>query len=328
MGIIPARRFPAPFQCRPNDVAVTKPNFLIAGAGKAGTTSLHEYLAQHPDVFMSSFKEPNFFVRGYGYNDWNHYLALFRGARGEKAVGESSTGYLCSEESPAWIKSVLGHVKIILVLRNPARRAESLYWWMVREGYENAKTFTEGLSLESNRERDPDFRANCQEFFPDFLYFGSGLYAGQVRRFFETFGRQSVRIYIFEEFAKKPLAVCRDIFNFLEIDPDFEPQIAVHNEARLPASAPLQFWLRNGAPRYLCFLPSPWRRKFLGDLMALNIKLGTTPQRDPELERQLIERYRDDIRRLEQLINRELSFWFDEQAVSRAPSASDYAPVH
>src|SRR5215831_9169458 len=118
---------------RAEEVAAIKPNFLIAGASKAGTTSLHDYLSQHPNIFMSSFKEPNYFVPNYAYNDWERYLSLFRGARDEKAVGESSTGYLFCEESPAWIKSVLGNVRIIVVLRNPARRAQSLYWWMVRE---------------------------------------------------------------------------------------------------------------------------------------------------------------------------------------------------
>src|SRR5712691_212635 len=104
------RRLETPFPCstqvrqpicrRANKVAQIKPNFLIAGAGKAGTTSLHEYLAQHPDVFMSTFKEPNYFVPGYGYDNWEDYLALFAGARGETAVGESSTGYLFCEQSP------------------------------------------------------------------------------------------------------------------------------------------------------------------------------------------------------------------------------------
>jgi hypothetical protein len=307
-------------------MVATKPNFLIAGAGKAGSTSLHEYLAQHPDVFMSTFKEPNFFVRGYGYEYWNDYLALFSGARGESAIGESSTGYLCSEESPAWIKSVLGNVKTVLLLRNPARRAESLYWWMVREGYENAPNFAEALELESSRERNPDFRANCREFFPDYLYFASGLYSGQVRRFLETFGNENVRIYIFEEFAKDPRAICRDIFNFLDVDPDFKPAIAIHNEARLPVSARLQFWLRNRASRYLPFLSSRLRRKFLERLMALNTKLGSTPQRDTETEARLLERYREDIRQLEQILERDLSFWFDKQALSK--TSWGYVPVH
>ena len=89
------------------DRDVVTPNFLIAGAGKAGTTSLHDYLGQHPDIFMSSFKEPNYFVPGNGYENWDDYLSLFHGAHHEKAIGESSTGYLYCEQSPTWIESVL-----------------------------------------------------------------------------------------------------------------------------------------------------------------------------------------------------------------------------
>jgi hypothetical protein len=70
-------------------VSATKPNLLIASAAKAGTTSLHEYLGQHPDIFMSTFKEPNHFVAGYAYDDWQKYLVLFAGARGETAETEA-----------------------------------------------------------------------------------------------------------------------------------------------------------------------------------------------------------------------------------------------
>ncbi len=308
-----------------NEVAVTKPNFLIAGAGKAGTTSLHQYLAQHPDIFMSPFKEPNFFVHGYGYDDWENYLALFKGARGEKAIGESSTGYLCSKESPDWIKSALGEIKIILMLRNPARRAESLYWWMVREGYEDAPSFAEALELEEARRQNSKFRTNSSHFFPDYLYFASGLYCEQVRRFLETFGKASVRIYIFEEFAKDPLAICGDIFNFLEIDPDFKPAIAIHNEARLPASPHLQFWLRNSAPGVASILPSKVRRKLVDALMQFNIRRGSAPQRDAEIEARLLERYRDDVHRLEQILQCDLPFWFNHLPVSKA--VPDYVSV-
>lgn len=63
-----------------------RPNFLIAGAENGGTMSLHDYLGQHLSIFMSTFKEPNFFVHGYSYEDWNDYLALFSGAHGETAL--------------------------------------------------------------------------------------------------------------------------------------------------------------------------------------------------------------------------------------------------
>lgn len=299
-------------------VAQVKPNFLIAGASKAGTTSLHEYLSQHPDIFMSSFKEPNYFVPGYAYESWEDYLSLFDCARNEKAIGESSTGYLYCEKSPSLIRAALDPVKIILMLRNPARRAQSLYWWMVREGYEDAPSFARALELETARAHDPGFRANCPQFFPDYLYFATGLYFDQVSRFQTAFGRDNVRIYLFEEFAADPLATCRDIFEFLEVDPNFEPTIAIHNEGRLPASSRWQFWLRNRALRHLRFLPGKFRRGIVDRFMNLNTRRGSTPVRDRECERHLLERYRDDIRKLEQLLNRDLSIWTSEQPVLAA----------
>lgn len=294
-------------------MASIKPNFLVAGAGKAGTTSLHDYLAQHPDVFMSTFKEPNYFVPDYGYDNWEDYLALFAGARDEKAVGESSTGYLYCENSPSWIKSVLGQVKIILILRNPATRAASLYWWMLREGYENAPTFAEALQLESSRMRNSAFRDTCLQFYPDYLYYTTGLYSEQVRRYVDTFGEKNVQIHIFEEFVKRPLETCRDIFNFLDVDPNFRPTTEVHNQARVPASVPLQYWLRTKAPRYFRFVPAKIRQKCVLSLMNFNTRKGSLPSHDLQLERSLMERYRNDISRLEQLLNRDLSFWYDQK---------------
>src|SRR5207248_6269594 len=107
------------------------------------------------------------------------------------------------------------------------------------------------------------------------------------------------------------------------VDRNFEPTIAIHNEGRLPASARLQFWLRNKAPRYLWFLPSRLRQKFLLQLMRLNTNRGSTPKHDVVTERRLVDRYRDDVRELERLLNRDLSLWFRDQA---APY-SDYVAL-
>ena len=263
---------------------------------------------------MSTYKEPNFFVPGYGYDDWDDYLSLFAHGHGEKAVGESSTGYLYCEQSPQWIKSTLGDIKIILILRNPAQRAASLYWWMLREGYENAPTLAEALALESSRMQSPTFHTECLHFFPDYLYYHTGLYSEQVRRFLDTFGKENVRIYIFEEFIKQPLDVCRDIFDFLEVDPTFQPKIEVHNAARIPASVPLQYWIRTKAPRYLRFVSARARWKLLLALMKLNTRKEWVPSPDRQLEKSLIERYRADIGQLERLINRDLSVWLQAKS--------------
>src|SRR5579872_40959 len=110
---------------------MTLPNFFIVGTGKAGTTSLYQYLRQHPEIYMSPVKEPCYFAEeirgqnlaaaaqrhvalqsrklpellgggptaplGWLTGEWNDYLRLFEGAKGEKAIGEASAAYLWSE---------------------------------------------------------------------------------------------------------------------------------------------------------------------------------------------------------------------------------------
>jgi hypothetical protein len=292
-----------------NDMSQPRPNFLIAGAAKSGTTSLHEYLGQHPQIFMSANKEPHYFVRGYGIEKWDDYLSLFKNAGSKKAVGESSTGYLFCEESPEWIKSTLGQIKIILLLRNPAKRAFSLYGWMAREGYEDAGTFEEALNRESLRAQVPAFREQCPQFYPDYLYFTTGLYFEQVSRYVETFGRDWVKIYLFEDFIRQPVAICRNACEFLEVNSGFTPKLEVHNEGRFPASIAFQYWLRTKARRRLGFIPAKIRRKLIQALMGQNISRGGKLQPDQKLLDTLMARYLENIGKLEKYLDRDLSVW-------------------
>jgi hypothetical protein len=291
-----------------------RPNFFIAGVGKAGTTSLYEYLRQHPQVFMSENKEPCYFVHGYGVKTWEEYLALFKDAGDKKAVGESSSIYSWCEESVPWIKKVLGDVQVILLLRNPARRAFSLYVWMVREGYEDAPTFAHALRREPDRLHDLAFRALCPQFYGDYFYFTTGLYADQVSRCFETFGRNRVKVYLFEEFVRGPVHVCRDVFRFLGVDEDFVPAIDVHNEGRMPRSVAWQYWLRGEARRRRLIGSRTLRRRLAAQFMAWNAQLGAKPQPDPALMRELTERYLPDIERLQVLLSRDLSGWLKTES--------------
>ncbi|HEX5017083.1 MAG TPA: sulfotransferase domain-containing protein [Actinomycetes bacterium] len=117
------------------------PDFLIIGAMKAGTTTLYNYLREHPDVFMPLLKEPEFFVaekswrRGLGW-----YSSLFAAAGDAALTGEASTSYTKFTEYrgvPARIKSVIPNVRMIYVVRHPLRRIESMYEHMTITGREN-----------------------------------------------------------------------------------------------------------------------------------------------------------------------------------------------
>jgi len=209
-----------------------KPNFLIIGAAKAGTTSFYQWLRQHPEVFMPAIKEPSFFVYGYGISDFEKYLSFFETASSMRAIGEASTAYLVAPEAPQLIYKMAHDIKIIVLLRNPVHRAVSLYAWMVREGYEWLNTFERALAEEERRFHDPSFRWNNPEYFWDYMYFRSGLYYEQVKRYIDTFGEESVKIYLFEELVNRPTEVYRDVCYFLDITPKFVPNFIAYNQAK------------------------------------------------------------------------------------------------
>src|SRR5437868_623089 len=109
---------------------MTLPNFLIIGAAKAGTTSLHHYLRQHPDVYMGP-REPRYFAREGAdaespvIRTRDVYEQLFDGVTTEHAIGEGSPQYLNHPIAPDEIAAELPDVKLIVSLRNPADRAYS-----------------------------------------------------------------------------------------------------------------------------------------------------------------------------------------------------------
>jgi hypothetical protein len=292
-----------------------RPNFLIVGTARSGTTSLYHWLKQHPEVFMPDTKEPSHFIHGYGISDWEKYLSLFEPGRGKKAIGEASVAYLWAPESPQWIRFMLGNIKIIILLREPVGRALSLYSWMVMEGYEWLRTFERALAEEEKRFRDESFRWNNPEYFWSYMYFRNGLYCEQVKRYIDAFGSESVKIYLFDDLISSPAEVYGDVCTFLEVSTGFCPDFAPQNSSRIPRSITLQYLLRKlrlSSPR----LPRGSRRvfrfiahRFVPLTMSLNRKVGRKPKIPPELKKRLQEMYHRDIARLGEVIRRDLSDW-------------------
>jgi hypothetical protein len=214
---------------------VTMPNFFIIGAQKAGTTSLYYYLKQHPQVYMSPRKEPHFFKgmhseyrkRGRSLppvTDLGDYQALFEGVTDEKAIGEASASYLYSPKAPALIKRSIPDAKLIAVLRNPADRAYSNYLYCVKMGREPLASFAEALQAEEKRIRE--------NWGPLWHYRQKGFYYSQVKRYFDVFGQDQVKVYLYDDLRGKPSSMLGDIFRFLDVDETFVPDLSIeHNTA-------------------------------------------------------------------------------------------------
>ena len=298
---------------------MTLPNFLIVGAAKSGTSSLYEYLSQHPDVYLCPVKEPCYFSDGnprLARTDLD-YEALFNGRTSEKAVGEASASYLHDSEAPEKIKALLDRVKIIIILRNPVDRAYSQWGQIFYQlGYEKL-SFEEALEAEDDRIALGKFGESSPFYYGFYRYFHAGLYYEQVKRYFDTFDRERVQVHIFEEFIQDPIKSCQEIFAFIGVDPNFRPVIEKHNPAaafrvgtlhRFLLSPPtfLLRWYQALPMRLKLFIYSTARSVFRMNLQ----EVSRPPMKNPIRER-LMERYRKNIKQLEDLLDRDLSIWYN-----------------
>jgi GrpB-like predicted nucleotidyltransferase (UPF0157 family) len=206
-----------------------RPNFFIVGAPRCGTASMYAWLKQHPEVWVSIDKEPHFFgsdlaVMPGTIREEDLYLELFAGAGDRPRVGEASVWYLSSEKAPVEIRAFAPGAKILILLREPAQMAYSLYSLYARTGNEDLPTFEEALAAEPERRQGLRIPAGC--YFPQgLLYTDAGRHAAKVQRYFEVFGRENVHCILFDDLVRDSAAVYRQALEFLEIDPTFEAEL-------------------------------------------------------------------------------------------------------
>ena len=290
---------------------MTLPNFLIIGTIKGGTTSLHRYLRQHPDVYLPPRKEPQFFswdphrpVRDDQQvvcSDPAEYEALFADAGDAKAIGEASPQYLSSPIAPARIRETIPDARIVAILRHPVERALSAYLHLVRDQAETL-SFEDALVAEEGR------RADGHD--PIWLYRTVGLYADQVERYLDLFGPEHVRIYLHEDFERDALGLVQDVFRLLDVDPTFAPDISVrYNASGVPRRRRLfELTTTDNPVRRAARVMVPQRHRERIRVAALN-KSMERPPIPPEVRRQLVESFRPDVLRLQELLGRDLSAW-------------------
>jgi Sulfotransferase domain len=286
---------------RNSSLSIARPNFFVLGVPKCGTTTLHEVLIAHPNIFMTKQKEPRFFDTDTYYNrGFDRYLRdHFRGAAGFKARGEASPTYLRSGKARDRIRGDLGKdLRFVVILRDPVKRAWSAYLQECRRGLET-ETFERALELEPTRlSRDPTCAA----------YFLGGLYARQLRVWFEAFPREHFLVLLTEDLAERPAAVARQAFAFLEVDPDVEfspPSPA--NVGWTPRCPRLGAALNRRLKR---FVPYSSRQR-LGKLINrwISRPFEGAPTIDPASARALRRRYCDEILAVEEIIGRDLGKW-------------------
>lgn len=273
------------------------PNFLIIGAGRSGTTSLYHYLRQHPQIFMSRIKETNYFACDgerdafkFPIRTLDAYEALFSKAVRERAIGEASVIYLVRRPVVDRVKEHIPDAKLIAILRDPAERAYASYLDDFARGDEK-RDFAQVI-----RDYQKGTDVNT-------LYVSTGLYHSHLTRYLSRFRHDQLLLCLYDDLKRDPMIVLRQIFDFLEVAEDFVPNTAIqYNPTGLPRSRILHAIMLHTAKARL---PDPIPA--LG--AAIRRRNLVKPTMPAQLRQELIAVYREDILRLQNLIQRDLMAW-------------------
>lgn len=304
---------------------MTKPNFFIVGAPKSGTTSLTCYLSDHPQVFMPTVKEPNFFAGQFLIDarrvtlhpylaSEQHYLALFRDANEQKAIGEASANYLRFPEALEGIRDFNPSAKIIVMLRNPVDLVQALHAQLLYELRETERDFAQAWRLQADRQQGrqlPDSRLFCD----DLLYGRMAKVGEQLERLLQIFPRNQVHIILFEEFVRDTRNTYLEVLDFLNIQRDKRSDFPKHNERRTHKLRQVSYYYKR--------MPVPVKlfaarvRQTLGVesfgvnrfIKTVNTRPAVRAQLNSDILRLLEEYFREDINRLEHLLVCDLSHW-------------------
>jgi hypothetical protein len=292
------------------------PNFFILGAPKCGTTALSMYLRENRNVFVSTPKEPNFFDVDINYPvkiNIQEYLSLFSKAdpTRHKAVGEASVSYLFSKRAVKEILAFNPEAKFIVMLRNPVELVPRWHTQMMISGQENLSDFQEAWYAQEARARGEKIPFFCREI-KRLMYSDWGKLGEQMERLFSLVERDRIKVILFDDFVADTQGVYEQVLEFLGVPPDGRttfPQINKNKTIHWP-------WMQR-ILRFVSLYIPPIKKKIgltkglgiFGRLLSLNVRQVKMKPVPEKLLIELNDFYREDIKKLSKLLNRDLSHW-------------------
>jgi hypothetical protein len=292
------------------------PTFLVVGAPKAGTSSLHRYAGEHPDVFVPERKEPCYFgmddgdvprfqgpgddveVNAKTVSTRAAYEALFAAARPDQARGDFSTQHLAMPGTAARVAAAVPDARIVAVLREPASRAASHWSMKVGLGHED-RSFADALAAEDER--------MAAGFAPCWGYRRAGRYAEQLASWFEHFPREQVLVLRYDDLERDPQAFLEGVFRFVGVD----PTVRIDTTRRYNTPKPVQKnWLQRAIRHRTmvraarAVVPRTARHRVLGAIDAPSIA-----RPEPETLARLRTSYQPELERLASVVDLDLTPW-------------------
>jgi hypothetical protein len=308
------------------------PDFLIIGAYKCGTTSLVDYLGQHPGIFLPDLQEPNYFAfppevvqaatgskpeiewegayRRPRARNLAQYESLFVDAPEAATVGECSPEYLRNPVAAGRIRAELPQVKLLAILRNPVERTLSDYSARVRDSLEreSLEVVVDRSTATAASAPDNSVTSESLNSSGHYDYLETGFYGRQLRRYVEAFPATQLKVLLTEDLRGGDGAL-REVAAWLGVDPEWKPDVSgtrnVSGAPRNKAVATAYKLRRQLRPWLKPIVPAAVQRRVDGVLAK-----GLERQTMTEATRaRLIEIYRPDVEMLAELLDRDLSAW-------------------
>ena len=222
------------------------PNLFIAGLPRSGTSSLHYYLGQHPEIFMTRIKEPNFFACDFHeesdafhnkqlyfpYRTREKYLRLYKHWKNEKIAGEASWTSLYSKMAARRIQQFNPKAKIIIALREPVSFLYSYHSAATFALGEGIQDFKEALTIETERKNGKSLGKRV--IVPSWLFYSEfARYADHVQRYLSVFNRDQIKIILFDDLKQDTARVYNTILEFLDVSSDFCPEFNIVNPNKI-----------------------------------------------------------------------------------------------
>lgn len=296
---------------------VIKPDFIIVGAAKSGTTSIHNYLSQHPSVFMCTPKETNYFslkdekfkacltnVQKSYCNTFVRkqakYVECFKNSAANQIAGEVSPSYLYADKAPKFIKEALPNCKIIIILRHPVDRAFSNFKHHLRIRVETTSSFKKAILLEKTRIK--------QKWWWGFHYQKASFYYEQLKRYYDIFPASNILTLFFEDYIKDEQDGVNQILEFIGAEAKELKKKEVLNKSDLPHSYGLHQFINNEEIKKIIktFIPISLGKKINNSLNVLN---KSEKQLSSAFRESLTKQYSEDVKKLEDLIKKDCCIW-------------------
>jgi hypothetical protein len=291
-------------------------NFFIVGAAKSGTTAMHNFLRQHPQIYMPLKKEIHHFANDIlKKNDFwlnpEPFFNIFKKAKKIQICGETSVFYMISENAASNIYKHNPNSKIIIMLRNPVEVMYSLHSQLVFNGEETLLNFNEVLELEEKRKNGDCLPQNTR-ITKKHIYYQVVNFAEQILRFKKIFPENQIKIIFYEDFKNNTLEIIRETYNFLEVNENFIPKLKLYNENKKIKNKFVRKFTDFFSYKFLShFFHVDSIEKFRDFMIKINsIKEHRKPLEN-NLKMQIISKIKHEILKLEEITNTKLNHWYE-----------------